>query len=145
MKPNPVPKQLKPFTKGDPRINRKGRPKSFDDLRVTADMIASEMVPGPDGKPISRGELLLRNWIKSRNPILQRAFMEYWVGKVPDKLETTEVLENRTPIILHYAHRRPDLMEKARRDAANAFKALPPSDPDNDNSRQLNGPDTHDG
>ena len=37
-----VPKQLKPFVKGDPRINRKGRPKSFDALRSLAQEIAHE-------------------------------------------------------------------------------------------------------
>ena len=78
----------RPFESGDGRINRTGRPKTFDELRHTADMIASELVPGPNGEMISRGELLLRNWIKSKNPILQRSFMEYWIGKVPDKLET---------------------------------------------------------
>ena len=45
----------RPFVKGDKRINRTGRPKTFDELRRIADMIASELVPGPDGKMISRG------------------------------------------------------------------------------------------
>ena len=31
-----------PFRKGDPRINRKGRPKSFDGLRSLAQEIAHE-------------------------------------------------------------------------------------------------------
>jgi len=32
------------FTKGDPRINRNGRPKSFDGLRTLARQIALEFV-----------------------------------------------------------------------------------------------------
>src|SRR5215831_11486366 len=93
----------RPFEPGDERINRSGRPKTFDELRRTADMIASELVPGPDGELITRGELLLRGWIKSKNPFLQRSFIEYWVGKVPDKIET-EGLQPKTTLILHYAH-----------------------------------------
>jgi len=37
---------------------------------------------------------------------LQKAFVEYAFGKVPDKLETTG-LENKPVLILHYAHERP--------------------------------------
>ena len=122
----------RPFVKGDKRINRKGRPKTYDELRRTADMIASELVPGPDGKMISRGELLLRNWIKSKNPLLQRAFVEYWVGKVPDKLET-DLLEPKTTLILHYGHERP----KDRPIPSSAITLdLPPNAP-----RRLNGPE----
>jgi hypothetical protein len=66
-------------------------------------MIASELVPGPNGEMISRGELLLRSWIKSKNPILQRSFIEYWVSKVPDKIETN-ALEPGTRLILRYGH-----------------------------------------
>src|SRR5215470_5261634 len=92
----------KGFVKGDERINRSGRPKTFDELRRTADMIANELVPGPDGGMITRGELLLRSWIKSKNPILQRSFIEYWVGKVPDKIEAE--LQPKTRLTLYYAH-----------------------------------------
>jgi len=60
-------------------------------------------VPGPDGEMITRGELLLRNWLKSKNPILQRSFIEYWVGKVPDKIEAAG-LEPKTVVRLYYDH-----------------------------------------
>jgi hypothetical protein len=102
---NPQSKNLRPFKKGDPRINRSGRPKTFEELRRTADMIASELVPGPDGKMITRGELLLRSWMKSKHPHLQQCFVEYWVGKVPDRIEA-EQLHPKTRLILHYGHER---------------------------------------
>ena len=37
-------------------------------------------------------------------------FVEIAYGKVPDKLETNP-LENKTTLILHYAHERPDLLQ----------------------------------
>src|SRR5215472_12184538 len=120
----------RPFEKNDSRINKTGRPKTFDELRRTADMIASELVPGPDGKMISRGELLLRSWIKSRNPILQRSFVEYWVGKVPDRIEA-EGLQPQTRLILHYAHELDAIEAEAGNEShnpvsANNALALPP-------------------
>src|SRR5215475_15990302 len=121
----------RPFKKNDKRINRSGRPKTFDELRRTADMIASELVPGPDGEMISRGELLLRSWIRSKNPILQRSFIEYWVGKVPDRIEA-EGLQPKTRLILHYAHEF-DAIE------LDAVRALP-SESGDGNSRCLKGP-----
>jgi hypothetical protein len=105
----------RPFQKNDSRINKSGRPKTFAELRRTADMIASEMVPGPNGEMVSRGELLLRSCIKSKNPILQRSFIECWVGKVPDRLET-DALQPRVTLRLHYAHERPDLLEPHERE-----------------------------
>ncbi len=48
-------------------------------------------------------EALLRSWAKSSEPVLQRAFVEYAFGKVPDKLETNP-LENKKTLILHYGH-----------------------------------------
>jgi len=93
-------------------------------------MIANELVPGPDGELITRGELLLRNWIKSKNPILQRSFIEYWVGKVPNRIEA-EGLQPKTRLILYYDHERPDYS------GPSAFKELPPSD--DGNSRRLKG------
>ena len=83
------------FTKGDPRINRKGRPKSFDALRALAQAIAHEQATSK-GEPIivdnhfaTVVEAILRQWASSRNPQLQRAFIEYAFGKVPDKTELT--------------------------------------------------------
>ncbi len=38
-----TPKKSGRFTKGDPRINRNGRPKSFDALRALAQEIAHEV------------------------------------------------------------------------------------------------------
>ena len=89
----------KPFVKGDPRINRKGRPRSFDELRK----LGQETVTTSRGISITLAEAILRSWAESKEPILQKAFMEYAFGKVPDKLETNP-LEGRKTLILHYGH-----------------------------------------
>src|SRR6266567_4346751 len=78
----------KGFVKGDPRINRKGRPKSFDQLRKLAQQIADEEVTDRRGEKIRLAEAILRSWAESKEPMLQKSFMEYAFGKVPDKIET---------------------------------------------------------
>lgn len=78
-------KNLKPFVKGDKRINRKGRPKSFDALRELAKQIANE----PTDVGYTRIELIMRSWSLSKDPRLQIAFMEYAYGKVPNIQEVT--------------------------------------------------------
>lgn len=75
------------FTKGDRRINRKGRPKSFDALRALAQQIAREEVQMTDGTYMSRAELILRGWTVEKNPMMQKGFLEIAYGKVPDKIE----------------------------------------------------------
>lgn len=74
------------FVKGDKRINRKGRPRSFDALRALAQEIAKEDLVNAEGDRITRVELILRDWAQSRNPILQKQFMEVAYGKVPDEI-----------------------------------------------------------
>jgi hypothetical protein len=93
---------LKPFVKGDPRINRRGRPRNFDHFRALAISVANGDTERK-GKKMSCAEAMLRDWKDSPEPSLQKAFAEYAFGKVPDKIETTG-LENRTTLILHYAN-----------------------------------------
>ena len=88
-----VPKQLTPFVKGDPRINRKGRPKSFDALRSLAQEIAhkaakqsKEQGGGPvviDGHVVTVTEAIMRQWAMSKDPRLQQKFIEVAYGQVP--------------------------------------------------------------
>lgn len=81
--------------KGDARINRKGRPKSFNALRELAQQIAHEdvMQAGAplviNGKKVSVTEAILRAWASSKNPKLQQAFMEIAFGKVPAAVEVS--------------------------------------------------------
>jgi len=70
------------FTKGDMRINRKGRPKTFLDLRKLALRIANER---PDGETVSRIESILREWSTSGNHLLQMRFTEIAYGKLPNE------------------------------------------------------------
>ena len=85
-----------PFTKGDPRINRNGRPRTFDALRDIALDIANEK---------DKARRIMQQWADSPDIQKQKAFIEYAFGKVPDKLETTG-LENKPVLVLHYAHER---------------------------------------
>ena len=82
---------LKPFVKNDPRINRKGRPKSFDQLRKLAIKIANEEITDEKDKEdtITRIENLLRAYSNPRHPKSDK-FLEYAYGKVPDKLEVAD-------------------------------------------------------
>lgn len=58
-----------------------------------------------EGVSMTCVEAILRGWAMSEERQLQRAFIEYAFGKVPDKLET-DPLENKTTLILHYGHER---------------------------------------
>jgi hypothetical protein len=92
----------KPFEKGagkDPRINRKGRPKSFDALRALTQQIAHEEAKANgqpiviDGHTVTVTEAIMRQWAQSKDVRLVQAFIQYAYGKVPDvvKLETDHV------------------------------------------------------
>ncbi len=88
----------------DPRRNLKGRPKSFDHVRALAQQLAHEEEQNGETAIVN----VLKEWRDSKEPSLQKAFVEYAFGKVPDKLETTG-LENKTTLILRYDHERPEL------------------------------------
>lgn len=84
----------KGFQKGDPRINRKGRPKSFDALRALAQQIADEVAHTADGAPVvingrkvTNAELVIRKWMSSKDARLQMHVMEVAFGKVPQPIE----------------------------------------------------------
>ncbi len=137
----------RPFAPNDERINRFGAP-AFHAFRKQALEIANEKIPGPDGETITRGEALLRSWLRSRQPRLQELFAFYAWGKPADRLEL-EALEpkNNFKLILRWPHEHPDHPDYkppakgswlARHDPA----ALPPPPQGNgdDGSHRLEGP-----
>ena len=81
----------KPFVKGDPRINRNGRPRTFDALQKLTIELAHEVATTKDGAPVVRNEhkvtvveAVLRQWLQSGNFQKQKAALEIAFGKVPD-------------------------------------------------------------
>jgi len=80
----------KPFVKGDPRINRKGRPKNFDALRGLALAIAHEVAVDKykkcvviNGKKVTVAEAILRKWATSSNHQLQ---IRRFTSGIPKKI-----------------------------------------------------------
>jgi len=84
----------------DPKRNLKGRPKSFDEVRALAQELAHESEPNRH----TAIENVLRRWMHSSEPALQKAFVEYAFGKVPDKIEGVQFPS--TTLILQYDHER---------------------------------------
>jgi len=80
----------KGFVKGDPRINRKGRPKTFDALRRLAQQVACELVESSEGTALeSRIEVIMRDWVTSGDPRKQQACVEVAYGTVPNPVEVS--------------------------------------------------------
>lgn len=78
----------KGFVKNDPRINRKGRPKNFKQLRALAVSIAHETVK--DTETVTRIEKMLRDMMKSDNPSDRALILKYAFGNVPDEVNVTQ-------------------------------------------------------
>jgi len=70
----------KPFVKGDPRINKNGRPKSFDFIRELAQKIGAEIDPTIKK---TNAEIVLRRLMKDDGA----KFIEVAYGKVPQPIE----------------------------------------------------------
>lgn len=90
------------FKKGDPRINRDGRPKDSVSLSGLFRRIGHEVATkkdgtpllGPDKKPMTVIEAIARQW--AQNPRQQGDFVDRAYGKVPQGAEPQDVI-NWTP------------------------------------------------
>jgi hypothetical protein len=90
---------LKPFEpnqedgKKDPRINRGGRPKSFDAARKLAQAKMNEPAVDAQGQQIvknghivTNAEMFFEAWMKSKD---RKSFAEFAYGKVKEEVEHT--------------------------------------------------------
>jgi hypothetical protein len=99
-KPRKMPKG-KQFVKNDPitgekdeRINRKGRPKSFDQLRALGQQLAEEIsvnagkpLLAPDGQPMTQVEAIMRQMMQDEKQRLDFLYITY--GKPSERREVT--------------------------------------------------------
>ena len=85
---------LKPFKKGDARINRRGRPKDLPGLRELVQSILHEVATGKDGQPLVIDghtatvlEAKLRQLIQSKNSRDAQIVFDYAFGRVAASVE----------------------------------------------------------
>ncbi len=91
----------RPFVKGDPRCNRKGRPRHFDDFRAFGLKLAQKKINDPKtGEELTFAEALIRKMATSDEPALIKLFIEYTFGKVPDKVEMSGELKTAPPVMV---------------------------------------------
>ncbi len=77
---------LKPFTKGDPRINRRGRPPKSDLIAQLAQSLLEEPVEfGSEHQTVTRLETILREWLDSGNFQKKLAVIQYAYGRIPNE------------------------------------------------------------
>jgi hypothetical protein len=91
-------KDLIPFVKGDPRINRKGRPKSFDALRKLAVQIAGEQAGETE---LTRVQLMLKAMASSKKPSDRALFLAYAYGKPKEQIDVNNAGEVK--VIIEYS------------------------------------------
>ena len=108
-----VPKQLTPFVKGDPRINRKGRPRTSDQLKDLGIALLPEPAKDKNGQPVvidghvaTNLEMILRRMMSDKRQsadLLDRVY-----GKVPQAVQHEG--EGGGPVVLRveYVNKRAD-------------------------------------
>ena len=106
--PNPETKQLVPFVKGDPRINRKGIPSTAIEVRRLIQAIGAQKLPLPQSekekaerkrkKYITRLEALLTAMFSSRAPADKQTILKGgYPGLLKDEVDVTSGGEKINP------------------------------------------------
>ena len=80
-------KGLIPFVKGDPRINRNGRPSNSAELNNLLDEIFAEQVEDERGRKVEKLRVMLNRMMISKNAASQIHLLDRRFGKIPDVIK----------------------------------------------------------